>query len=213
MVIAKVAMSHDACVAAAPGVRTALTSAQANQRVQRTRARVDAVAVGSGTLLADDPRLDVRDVFRERPLVRAVFDRRLRTSPTARIFDTRASGPIVILTSAEAAASRPSAVTALEARGGAVVAEPDPALPNLLRRLVAFDVHAVLLEGGSVLHAAAFRDGVVDMVQAYVTPVELGPGGLPVAEALLKALPGLHGAHVEALGPDRVIEGYVHGTD
>lgn len=213
MVIAKVAMSHDACVAAAPGIRTALTSAPANQRVQRTRARVDAVAVGSGTLLADDPRLDVRDVFRERPLVRAIFDRRLRTPPSSRIFDTRAAGPVLILTSAAAAAGQPDAVAALEARGGTVVAEAEPTLTHLLRRLVAFDVHAVLLEGGSALHAGAFREGVVDVVQAYVTPAELGPGGLRVAEELLQALPRLYEARTETVGPDTVIEGYVHGID
>jgi riboflavin biosynthesis pyrimidine reductase len=94
-----------------------------------------------------------------------------------------------------------------------VVAEAEPTLTHLLRRLVAFDVHAVLLEGGSVLHAEAFREGVVDMVQAYVTPAELGPGGLRVAEALLQALPRLHEARTETVGPDTVIEGYVHGLD
>lgn len=213
MVIAKVAMSRDECVAAAPGVRTALTSAPANQRAQRVRARVDAVAVGSGTLLADDPRLDVRDVYRERPLVRAIFDRRLRTPPTASVFDTRAAGPIVVLTSAEAVAGRPEAVAALTARGGTVVSDPVPTVRNLLTRLLAFDVHSVLLEGGPALHAAAFGESVVDLVHAYITPVELGAGGLRAADALLKALPGLSRVTTETVGPDTVIEGYVHGID
>ena len=82
MVIAKAATSLDSRIAAAPGVRTQLTSAEANRRTQRLRASVDAIGVGSGTLLADDPVLTVRDCYRPRPLARVVFDRRLRTPPT-----------------------------------------------------------------------------------------------------------------------------------
>ena len=69
-------------------MRTQLTSAEANRRTQRLRAAVDAVGVGSGTLLADDPVLTVRDCYRLRPLARVVFDRRLRTPSTARLFST-----------------------------------------------------------------------------------------------------------------------------
>ncbi len=81
MVIAKAATSIDSRIAAAPGVRTPLTSREANRRTQRLRASVDAIGVGSGTLLADDPVLTVRDCYRLRPLIRVVFDRRLRTPP------------------------------------------------------------------------------------------------------------------------------------
>ena len=213
MVIAKVAASLDGCVAAAPGMRTALTSEAANRRVQRTREQVDAVAVGSGTLLADDPRLDVRELYRARPLVRAVFDRRLRTPADARIFTTLDAGPVVILTSAAAVARHPEVAEALTARGAVVVPDADPTFPNLLRRLLAFDVHAVLLEGGPVLHGAAFAADAVDIVQAYVAPISVGPGGVRASAALLQSLPALVGARVEAWGPDAVIEGYVHRID
>ncbi len=80
MVIAKAASSVDARIAAAPGVRTPLTSAEANRRTQRLRAAVDAIGVGSGTMLADDPILTVRDCYRPRPLARVVFDRRIAHS-------------------------------------------------------------------------------------------------------------------------------------
>ena len=92
MVIAKAATSIDSKIAAAPGVRTQLTSADANRRTQRLRGAVDAIGIGSGTLLADDPVLTVRDCYRLRPLARVVFDRRLRTPSTARIFSTLAQG-------------------------------------------------------------------------------------------------------------------------
>ncbi len=105
MVIAKAASSVDARIAAAPGVRTQLTSAEANRRTQRLRAAVDAIGVGSGTMLADDPILTVRDCYRPRPLARVVFDRELRTPATARVFATLDSGPVIFVTT-EAAASR-----------------------------------------------------------------------------------------------------------
>lgn len=213
MVIAKTATSLDARVAAAPGQRTPLTSAPALRRVQLTRAQVDGVAVGSGTLLADDPRLDVRDVYRERPLVRAVFDRRLRTPPGARLLATGESGPVVILTSEMAARESPSSVDALAAAGARVLTAPDPSFTSLLRCLLAFDVQSVLLEGGPAIQAAAFREGVVDMVQAWVAPVWLGEAGVPGADELLRALPALAEARVETHGPDALIEGYVHRID
>ena len=99
-VIVKAASSADGFIAARPGDHTTITAAAANRRVQRLRAVVDAVAVGSGTVVADDPLLTVRESARSRPLLRAVFDRRLRTPPSARLLSTLSSGPVIILTSA-----------------------------------------------------------------------------------------------------------------
>src|SRR6188768_244576 len=98
-VIAKAATSLDGHIAAGPGCRTPLTSAAALRHAQYQRACVDAIAVGSETILVDDPLLTVREVFRERPLVRVVFDRRLRVSPEARLLSTLRNGPVIILTS------------------------------------------------------------------------------------------------------------------
>ena len=83
-------LAVDGAVAAAQGTQTAITGPESRRMTQRLRAEVDAIAVGSETVLVDDPQLTVRDVFRERPLVRVVFDRRLRTPPTARSWSARA---------------------------------------------------------------------------------------------------------------------------
>lgn len=213
MVMVKAATSLDGRVASAPGRRTPLTSAPALRVAQFTRARMDAVAVGSETLLVDDPRLDVRDLYRERPLLRAVFDRRLRTPPSARLLSTCDAGPVVILTSEAAARQSPAAVAALTRAGATVLTEPEPTVARFLRRLLAFDVQSVLLDGGPALHASAFREGVVDMVQAWVAPAWLGETGVPGADNLLRALPALFEARVEMHGPDALIEGYVHRLD
>lgn len=106
-VILKAAMSGDGNVAARPGERTLITSEAARLHAQLVRAEVDAIAIGSGTLLADDPLLTVREVYRERPLTRVVFDRRLRTIPSARLLTTVDSGPVIILTSKSAVADGP----------------------------------------------------------------------------------------------------------
>jgi len=103
-VILKSAASIDGYIAAGPGERTAITSAPALRHAQFTRAWVDAIAVGSETVLVDDPLLTAREIYRERPLVRVVFDRRLRTPPSARLLTTLAFGPVITL-------SRPSGIT------------------------------------------------------------------------------------------------------
>jgi diaminohydroxyphosphoribosylaminopyrimidine deaminase/5-amino-6-(5-phosphoribosylamino)uracil reductase len=209
-VILKAATSIDGRIAAAPGTRTRLTSAAANRRVQYLRAQVDAVAVGSGTILADDPLLTAREVYRERPLTRVVLDRRLRTPPGARLFSTLPAGPVIILTTREAVATRTAERSALERAGANVIVPEEPGLRQALRALSALDIQSVVLEGGAAVHAAAWDEGVVDYVQLYVTPVALGADGVPLLGGRAWSLSSLIDPHVEVLGPDTVIEGYVH---
>ena len=121
-VILKAATSLDGRIAPQPGARTALTSAAALRRAQYERAWVDAIGVGSETMLVDDPLLTVREVYRERPLTRVVFDRRLRTPPTARVFSTLADGPVIVLTTAAALPSGSPQATALADAGATVIA-------------------------------------------------------------------------------------------
>src|SRR5262249_46251473 len=116
-VILKVALSVDGCVAAAPGTRTPLTGPAAGRRVQRQRAEVDAIAVGSGTILADDPLLTARGAYRSRTLTRIIFDRRLRTPPAARVFTTLDAGPIIIVSSDRTSKAAPERAAALSAAG------------------------------------------------------------------------------------------------
>jgi diaminohydroxyphosphoribosylaminopyrimidine deaminase/5-amino-6-(5-phosphoribosylamino)uracil reductase len=185
-VIVKAATSIDGRIAAAPGVRTRLTSAAAHRRVQYLRAQVDAIAVGSETVLVDDPLLTVRDVYRERPLTRVIFDRRRRIPASARVFSTLEQGPVV------------------------VVGSPADSLKSMFRHLANEGIQSVLLEGGARLHAAAWDEGLVDYVQLYVTPVALGPAGVPLFGGRPWSLSSLIDPRVELLGPDTLIEGYVH---
>ena len=210
MVIAKAATSLDSRIAAAPGVRTQLTSAEANRRTQRLRAAVDAVGIGSGTLLADDPILTVRDCYRPRPLARVVFDRALRTPATARLFSTLDAGPVIIMTTAAAAGSHPERVQALKAAGATLI-EGGGELRADLRKLLAFDISTLLLEGGAVMHAAAWQAGVIDRVHVIVAPTVLGERGVKLFGGIDVPLSELIPAKVDTLGPDTWMEADVHG--
>src|SRR5471032_893352 len=102
-VVLKAATSLDGFIAERPGHRTPLTSAEANRHAHRIRAEVDAIGVGIGTVISDDPILTARGVYRERPLTRVVFDRQLRTPPDARLLSTPEAGPVIIVTTPSAA--------------------------------------------------------------------------------------------------------------
>jgi diaminohydroxyphosphoribosylaminopyrimidine deaminase/5-amino-6-(5-phosphoribosylamino)uracil reductase len=182
-VILKAATSLDGRIAIT-GERTPLTSAPALRHAQYMRAQVDAIGVGSETILVDDPLLTAREVYRERPLARVIFDRRGRVPPTARIFSTLSAGPVLVVTSNE--------------------------LSDGLEDLAVKGIHSVLLEGGAKVHAAAWDAGVIDYVQLYVAPVWLGQAGVPLLEGRDFSPASLIERRVEQLGPDVLIEGYVH---
>lgn len=208
-VILKAAISLDGCMAAAPGTRTQLTSAPANRHAHRVRAEVDALAVGVGTILIDDPHLTPRGVFREQPFTRIIFDRRLRTPPTAHVLSTQAAGPVIIVTTAGAAAQ--TAVRDPLERRGAQIVTADGSIRAGLEAVSARGITSVLLEGGASLLAAAWDEGVVDFVRLYVTPHVFGTAGVRFLPG--RRLPPAMFAErrVVQLGPDVVIEGYVHG--
>lgn len=208
-VILKAAISADGCLAEAPGRRTRLTSTEADQHAQRVRAEVDAIAVGVGTVLTDDPLLTARGAFRELPLTRVVFDRGLRTPPGARLLSTRVAGPVIIITTT-ASAARSDVRADLEARGAEVLVT-DGSVTAGLAALAARGITSILVEGGAGLHAAAWDEGVVDFVRLYVTPHVLGTGGVRFLSGRRMPPATLAERRVEPLGPDVLIEGYVHG--
>ena len=207
----KVALSADHRIAIRPGVRTPLTGPAAARVIHRDRAEVDAVAVGSGTVLADDPVLTARGAFRYRPLVRVVFDSRLRTPPDARLLSTLRAGPVIIVCAASSVGGDPDRAAALVARGAEILAV-DAGVPLIepLERLAARGVSSMIVEGGTSLHRAFWDAGLVDRVQMYMTPHRLGAEGL---EWLPVPLPGLGLLTRKHFGADILIEGYVYRAD
>jgi diaminohydroxyphosphoribosylaminopyrimidine deaminase/5-amino-6-(5-phosphoribosylamino)uracil reductase len=217
-VMLKAALSLDGCIAEAPGTRTALTGAAANRLIHRQRAEIDAIAVGSETILADDPLLTARGAYRTRPLVRVVFDRRLRMSPTARVLSTLQAGPVIIMSTAASADADPERARALTDAGASLELlqqQADSSVPigPAVRRLVERGVTSLLIEGGAKLQRAAWDAGIVDCVQLYVTPRSLGVSAVPWLPSSDLAIAALQGISAVPVGDDVLIEGYVHRPD
>ena len=149
------------------GVRTRLTSREANRRTQRLRAAVDAIGVGSGRAgrrsAADGARL-----LRPRPLTRVVFDRRCARPAAARLFSTLDAGPVIIVRNG--GRDRQAHPERRLPRGGRRDARRGAGAAGRAARAGAFDISTLLLEGGAALHAAAWRAGLVDRVHVIVAP-------------------------------------------
>jgi diaminohydroxyphosphoribosylaminopyrimidine deaminase/5-amino-6-(5-phosphoribosylamino)uracil reductase len=209
-VIAKAAVSADGFVGR-EGERVLLTGAPANRFLHRQRAACDAIAVGSGTVLADDPELTARLAYRAKSFIRVIFDYSLRVKPSARVFSTLEAGPVIMVVSSGAADAHPERLAELAAKGVIVERVSTRELRPVLAALAARGTVSMLVEGGPRLQAAFFDQGLVDRVQRVVTPHVLH-GGIPAAAGLALALgSGRH--RVVRLGADELWEADVHGPD
>ena len=202
-VLWKYAATLDGRSAASDGTSRWITSSAARADVHRLRAEADAVAVGSGTLRADDPHLAVRD--REgatQPLRVAVDTNATALKPGARILDDAAPTLVAVAEDADTGQLPPGAETvrlprSTTGRGLDVAA--------LLAALHGRGVRSVLLEGGPTLAGAFLAAGVVDKVVGYLAPVLLGAGPAVLADAGITTIAQalrLDTADVTRLGPD-----------
>lgn len=213
-VLMKAALSLDGRIAAAPGVRSPLTGPAANRMIHRHRAEIDALAVGSETVAVDDPLLTARGAYRTRPLVRLIFDRRLRTSPTARVLSTLDAGPVIIITTSSACDADRERVRALSRAGARVEPLPSDAIMGAaLERMAAEGVTSLVVEGGARLHEAFWTAGLVDGVHVYVTPRALGPEGVAWVPFPVIASGRMADITATPVGEDVRIEAYVHRPD
>ena len=211
-VVIKAATSSDACIAEAPGRRTVLTSTLANRHAHRVRAEVDAIGVGVGTILVDDPLLTARGAY-ARPPSGAGDLRPVAPDPSRspRALDTGRRPCHHRDHGVRSGARAEVRESGLEARGAEILVAPDTTrLSSALGCLGARDISYLLLEGGAAIHRAAWDEGVADFIRHYVTPHVLGAGGLRFLDGRQFSATGLFETHIETLGPDVLIEGYVH---
>jgi diaminohydroxyphosphoribosylaminopyrimidine deaminase/5-amino-6-(5-phosphoribosylamino)uracil reductase len=155
--------------------------------------------------------LTVRGAYREQPLTRVIFDRQLRTPPAARVLSTPSAGPVIIVTTADSARNGERR-RQLEDAGAEIEVAEERTLLSALYRIGARGIGSLLLEGGAAVHGAAWDEGIVDYVRLYVTPQTIGPGGVAMLDGRAFSSTELLERRVEALGPDVMIEGYVHRT-
>lgn len=180
-VVAKWACTADGKIATRSGSSRWITGEEARRRVHRLRARVDAVAVGVGTVLADKPALTAREEGPLRPQ-RVVFDPELRC-PADWSALSDGGPPVVIVCRAGAPRDRRAALEEAGARLLEVAAEEGaPFLREALRRLrEERGIGRLLVEGGSGLLGGLFDGGFVDQVECYFAPLVVGGAEAPSA--------------------------------
>ncbi|WP_101047800.1 bifunctional diaminohydroxyphosphoribosylaminopyrimidine deaminase/5-amino-6-(5-phosphoribosylamino)uracil reductase RibD [Macromonas nakdongensis] len=179
----KVAASLDGTTALANGVSQWITSEAARTDGHAWRQRASAVLTGIGTVLEDNPRLDVRLVSTARQPLRVVVDSRLEIAPTARILPPpgealvyTASDPAA--TAAQRAALAQAGATVVDCPGapGASGSHPKVDLAAVLADLTRRGVNELHLEAGHKLNGSFLREGLVDELLLYLAPQLLGPG-------------------------------------
>jgi diaminohydroxyphosphoribosylaminopyrimidine deaminase / 5-amino-6-(5-phosphoribosylamino)uracil reductase len=169
----KLAVSLDAAIADSTGRPSWITNQQSRDEVHRLRAGVDAIAVGIGTALADDPMLTPRGAITPRVQpARVVLDRRGRLSVSSRLVASAREAPVILVTQTPDEAH----VAALRAAG--VDIEIAPTLRDGLLALRRRNIRSLLVEGGAIIAGALLGDALVDRLVIFQAPVILGHGAL-----------------------------------
>lgn len=188
-VIGKLARTLDGRIGRPGRQQLAITGDDARVWTGRRRSEVEAVLVGSGTLLADDPLLTARgpgtDLLATQP-ARVVADGRLRTPPGARILSSE-GGPVYILTTAERAGGN-SADRLVQAGARVVGVDADAGdhlkCRDMLSALAAAGFDSIFVEGGATLMAALAGEDLIDLWHIWIAPTVIGNGPGALSEAL-----------------------------
>jgi len=206
----KLACSLDGKIAARSGDARWITGETARARAHELRHVHDAILIGAGTALADDPLLTDRSgLARHRPLVRVVLDEELRLDARSKLAQTARAVPVIVFARADADAAR---CRALEELGVEVVlgdTEPLAVLEELGRR----KLQSVLIEGGSNVAGRFLEASLVNKATFFVAPIIIGAEGIPAVgnlrtERVMDAV-RLHEVVIERHGDDVEVTGYL----
>lgn len=204
----KMATSLDGKVATETGETRWITGDEARMFVHQSRAAADAVAIGIGTAIADDPMLTVRDVeVSYRPPMRIVFDRTARLPLQSRLVESAGDVPLLVVVGPEADQERCAALAAREV--GIMSAQN---IAHALAQLGGAEIQSVYVEGGPTLARAFLAEGAVDWIDWFVAPILIGGDGAPSALAgpglgPLAEVPRLRDVGMFDLGEDTLITG------
>jgi len=197
----KLALSVDGKMSDPTGERRWISNELSRNEVHRLRANVDAIAVGLGTVRADDPQLTARGAIRPRvPPLRVVFDRNAETLLESRLVRTAKETPTVVF------AHHPpvTRMAALHNAGVDVLEAED--LPTALGALHGFEVQHLFVEGGARVAQAFLRQNLVDRLIIFQSPITLGPEALSPWD-------GLPGNFRQTLARVRIVRRAEFGED
>ncbi|HET8955565.1 MAG TPA: bifunctional diaminohydroxyphosphoribosylaminopyrimidine deaminase/5-amino-6-(5-phosphoribosylamino)uracil reductase RibD [Solirubrobacterales bacterium] len=168
LVILKMAMSLDGQTTTAPGDSPWISGPESQDLVHKWRAESDAIAVGIGTALADDPVLTARIEGARQPK-RVVFDSQARLPLESQLLQTLDQAPVLVIAAPDAPAE---SVSALKAAGAEIITASD--LNAALRELGRREVTSLFLEGGQTLASAFLSSDLIDESRTFIAPVLLG---------------------------------------
>jgi diaminohydroxyphosphoribosylaminopyrimidine deaminase / 5-amino-6-(5-phosphoribosylamino)uracil reductase len=215
-VILKTAASLDGKIATRTGESRWITGETARHRVHQLRNEVDAVLVGIGTVLRDDPLLTTRlGITDQRDPARVVVDNLARLPLRAKVVNRASTAPTLLAVSQTAPRAR---LEALEREGiQVIVVDGSPrrvSLGHLMDALGKLGFLSVMIEGGAEINASAFREGVVDKALLFLAPILIGGKSAPTAlggqgiETLSQAT-RLRDLRIERFDDDILLEGYI----
>ena len=214
LVTLKAATSLDGKIACYTGRSQWISCSVSRKKGHRYRSRVDAILVGIGTVLKDDPQLTVRGIAGARNPLRVIMDSRLRIPLTARIL--RPEAPTLLVTTPAAPQKK---IDRLAQMGVAVkIFKPNqkgriPFTP-LLRHLGKSETQHLLIEGGAGIYLSAFEEGIVDKCLFFIAPLLLGGQSAPMllgGQGVKTPQQGytFSDFNVSKSGRDMVLEGYL----
>lgn len=210
-VVGKIAQSLDGKIALSSGISRWITGEPARIRAHELRHRYDAVMVGIGTVLADDPLLTCRLPGREKDPVKIIVDSTLKIPVNARLFQD--SGKVIIAATQKADRQK---MRVLKELGAEIVETKSDGgmvnLPQLFETLGTMSITGVLVEGGSRLLASLSKEELLDKLIVFVAPRLIGAEGLSSIGNLfvdeLKKTPRFRIDSLEQVGEDIMLEAY-----
>jgi diaminohydroxyphosphoribosylaminopyrimidine deaminase/5-amino-6-(5-phosphoribosylamino)uracil reductase len=212
----KIATSLDGKIATRTGDTRWITGPVARKRAHELRHQYDAILVGSGTAIKDDPVLTDRSGLpRRRPLARVVLDSRLQLSVESNLVRTTESSPLIVFSASDVDAEK---LARFEERGVEVCRYDDKDLIKVLVELGSRSLQSVLVEGGSELAGSFIDSRLVNKVTFFISPKIIGGRTAPVAVAgegvdlLIDALE-LEKVSIERAGEDIEVTGYPRATE
>lgn len=202
----KLAVSLDGGIAARAGERTDLTGAAARAETHRLRGGYDAVLVGSGTALVDDPLLTVRHADARRQPARVVIDTDARLPPTSRLATTVRTAPVYDVCAHDAPGAR---TAALEASGVRVLRAPRSDggldLHAVLDALRDAGLNSIFAEGGAVLGTALIAGHHVQRLHLFIAPRFLGTGAVRAFTLPAPLTDGWRAGDAQLFGDDALL--------
>jgi diaminohydroxyphosphoribosylaminopyrimidine deaminase/5-amino-6-(5-phosphoribosylamino)uracil reductase len=213
----KVAASLDGKIATRTGESRWITGESARRRVHQLRNEMDAVLVGIGTVLRDNPLLTTRlGIAEQRDPIRVIVDNLARLPLRAQVVNRASTAPTLLAVSQMAPRTK---LEALEREGiQVIVVESSPrrvSLERLMEALGKRGILSIMVEGGAEINASALREGIVDKVLVFLAPILIGGKSTPTAvggdgiESLAQAL-RLREVRIERFEDDILIQGYLH---